>query len=893
MVQTCHARKLFMKTSQTRTAACLFILAVFSVASIDLHAATRVKANNTDNLNLASSWTNAIVPVSADVGQFDATITSPLTLSLGADTTWNQINFVNPGGDITVNAGSTLTLSNNNPITFGAGAAGLTLNCDLVCAGTGFSTLRSAVAGQTVTYGGVVHGRDVAVTLGNTTGTMRLGNPNTTRIGSGVSVTGTGVKLGIGASSIGYPITSGPLGTNLFTWNSTLTTTELFIYNGDQALGNPVRIQASPLNFISADDLTLIGVVDFNNGNRIFNVASNGALRFTGIISNATGLTKTGSGLLELGGTNVSVWNNGLSIFGGTVRLLTNNVIPDGGSAGTVRMTNTTEVLDLNGFSDIVRGLASPVGAGDWGGTLDNAAPNTSSTLTLGDNFQYTLTGMIQNSGLNARLALVKIGTGGLILTNARTFSGGITNASGSEIFINSEGAAGTGPLVLAHPYAELVYSGGGSLTWTNDIILETGFAPVISAADGSALTIAGVIRGPGAFMRTNSPSQQGVLEVSGDNTFTGGFIHYGGTVIYSHPRAAGLGQLTIGNSTFASGTIYVVPGINLSGPNAITNSVLVNRDFTIGGTNAIEFAGPVVWITNATQRSINVTNPAGIVITGPMSGYGFNKVGSALLTFNGVCSHNGPSTVSTGPMAIGPLGEFTGVTTILVGGSASFDVSAVAGFAIKPQQALRVDSGSKVSGDVTINGSLTNNASFSSATFSNNLTLAAGSTSVFAISRFNQTGTNLTCLGSLTFGGHLIVNNISAALLAGDTFKLFSFTGNPVSFASLTLPTLNAGLAWNTSSLSVDGTISVVSTAAAQPQISSPHLPTPSNFVMTVIGGTTNGQFRVLTHTNVTEPATNWETLSTNTFDASGSLTLTNLVTPAEPQRFFRIVQP
>ena len=390
--------------------------------------------------------------------------------------------------------------------------------------------------------------------------------------------------------------------------------------------------------------------------------------------------------------------------------------------------------------------------------------------------------------------------------------------------------------------------------------------------------------------MRTNSFLQQGVLSFSGDNSFTGGFIHYSGTVIYSHPRAAGFGLLTVGNPTFTSGSIFIVPGINLSGANAITNAVLINRDFTVGGTNTIELAGPIVWITNAVQRSINVTNLAGTVISGPMSGYGFNKTGQGLLTFNGVCSHNGPSTVSVGPIASGPGGNFTGNTTFLIGNSGSLDVSAAPGFAIKPTQALRVESGAKVNGNVTINGILTNNASFSAAVFSNNLTLSVTSTNVFTINRFNQTGTNLLCLGNLTFGGNLMVNTFNTPLQAGDTFKLFSFAGNPGSFASLTLPVLGAGLAWNTASLSVNGTISVVS---VQPTIGSPQILNGTNFVLTVTGGATNGQFRILTQTNVTEPVINWATLSTNIYDGNGGLTVTNIVNTTEPSRFFRIIQP
>ncbi len=877
---------------QTPKALMLFLLATALCVVPELPAATRTKANNGDNLNLPSSWTNGIVPTGADMALFDSTLAGPLTVALGADLAWNQINFNNPGGDVTISAGSTLTLSNNNPITFGTGTADLTLNCDLNFAGAAFTTVRTPV-GQTLTLGGALNGRDTTVTLGNSAGTIRLGGPNTVRIGSIVQITTANLKLGIGASSIGDPMASGPLGTNLFTWGASSVGTELFTYNGDQTLGNPVRVQSGPFNFNSSADLTFTGVVDLNNGNRTFHVANTGVLRFTGVFSNATGLIKTGSGALELGGTNMANWNNGLSIYGGVVRLLTNEWIPNGTGKGLLRMTNTAHVLDLNGFSDTINGLANN-SFGNWAGTVDNTAPGTISVLTVGDDFTYTLVGNLQNTGLGAKLALVKIGTGGLILSNANTFSGGLTNHSASQVFLNTIGAAGTGPITLSHTNAELAYSGGGVLTWTNDILLAANTQPAISAADGSTLEVAGIVSGPGQLRRFSIFGQQGALAYSGDNTFTGGFWLTGGEVILRHPRALGRGLFSIGDPAFFSGGILgIVPDVDLSGGNAITNAVIVHRDFSINGSHPMEFAGPVVWSTNATPRSINVANPAGVVISGPMSGYGFNKTGVGLLTLNGVCSHNGPSTVSTGPLALGPGGAFTGATTILVGGSASFDVSAVVGFAVLPTQALRVENGSKVSGNVTINGSLTNNASFSSVTFSNNLTLAPGSTSVFTINRFNQTGTNLVCLGQLTFGGQLIVNNVSAALEVGDAFKLFSFTGNPGGFSGLTLPTLDPGLAWNTDNLAVDGTISVISAGPQPPQIANPQLAIPTSFIMTVTGGTANGQFRVLTHTNVDAPALHWEVLSTNTYDASGNLTVTNLVNPAESMRFFRTVEP
>jgi len=286
-----------------------------------------------------------------------------------------------------------------------------------------------------------------------------------------------------------------PLGTNLFTWASSSIAGELFTFEGNQTLGNPVRIQFSRLTFNRADDLTFTGVTDFNNSNRVLNVTSNGILRFTGTLSNATGLTKIGSGVLKLGGTNVATLNNGLYIVGGTVRVLANDLIAYVGD--TIRMTNIAQILDMNGFSDTVRGLTAANGSRNWAGTLDNTAAGITSILTLGDQFTYAMLGQLQNTGPGSRLALVEACTGALIVSNANSFSGGLTDSNENQIYLESIGAAGTGPISLAATNAEVTYSGGGSITLTNDIILEAGASSIISATDGNALEVAGVISGP------------------------------------------------------------------------------------------------------------------------------------------------------------------------------------------------------------------------------------------------------------------------------------------------------------------------------------------------------------------------------------------------------------
>jgi hypothetical protein len=69
--------------------------------------------------------------------------------------------------------------------------------------------------------------------------------------------------------------------------------------------------------------------------------------------------------------------------------------------------------------------------------------------------------------------------------------------------------------------------------------------------------------------------------------------------------------------------------------------------------------------------------------------------------------------------------------------------------------------------------------------------------------------------LSTVTYGGTLTVTNIGPALVAGDTFTLFSASSYAGSFTNLVLPTLNAGLSWSTNNLTLNGSIVVQSATA------------------------------------------------------------------------------
>jgi hypothetical protein len=153
-----------------------------------------------------------------------------------------------------------------------------------------------------------------------------------------------------------------------------------------------------------------------------------------------------------------------------------------------------------------------------------------------------------------------------------------------------------------------------------------------------------------------------------------------------------------------------------------------------------------------------------------------------------------------------------------------------------------------------------------------------------------NLTNDHIQVTGSLNYGGSLVVTDIGPdALVAGDTFQLFSATSYAGSFSGLTLPPLDPGLMWN-NNLRIDGSITVATTPP--PSISGVSQ-SGANMIFSVQGGSPGGPYELLTSTNVALPLANWITIETGNLDGLGKTALTNGINPAEPERYFRISVP
>ena len=110
------------------------MLVIALVVAARCEAATIVKTNNTDSLNLGSSWVGGVVPGSTDVAKWDSTVVGANSVLLGADTRWQglAVDSTHAAGDVTIGTGNTLTLGSSG-ISYIPNIS-LTLNCNVALA---------------------------------------------------------------------------------------------------------------------------------------------------------------------------------------------------------------------------------------------------------------------------------------------------------------------------------------------------------------------------------------------------------------------------------------------------------------------------------------------------------------------------------------------------------------------------------------------------------------------------------------------------------------------------------------------------------------------------------------------------------------------------------------
>jgi len=250
----------------------------------------------------------------------------------------------------------------------------------------------------------------------------------------------------------------------------------------------------------------------------------------------------------------------------------------------------------------------------------------------------------------------------------------------------------------------------------------------------------------------------------------------------------------------------------------------------------------------------------------------GLRKIGTGTLTIGAGGNYTGDTVISNGTLV---------VNTTLSGSAVRVAVGTLAGSGTSGKN-LEVQAGGTVSPGTGI-GTLT---------FTNAISLSGVAyMEINATTSANDLLRSIT--GNISYGGTLTVTNIGGLLTNGHSFKLFNAGGGSYigGFSTIQLPGLGVGQSWNTSQLSVSGTISVVGNPAPPAITSVGTLGT--DLVISGGNGITNGTFTLVTSTNVAALMTTWTTVGAGTFDGNGNFAVATPIQPGTPARFFRVRLP
>ena len=585
---------------------------------------------------------------------------------------------------------------------------------------------------------------------------------------------------------------------------------------GPPVAGDTATINSGQVNFANHDTFgndgtTTSASIDLNGGT----LASNGF--FTTIWN----LNLNGGTLLANGGANgsypafqlagtVTAGGSQVSTIDATTAVNANNQINIGGNGNTTLEFNVANVTG-NANSDLIINATlqnSSFGAGSFtksgAGTLLLTGTNTYSggttinagTLALGSSGAIGSSGTITLGG----------GTLQFSASNTTDYSARFSTAASQAYNIDTNGQNVTLATALTSSGGTLAKSGTGTLTLTNEDTTYTGVTTItggtLAFAEAGTLTAANaaITVASGATLRFDRSDTFGnhATAVSQTITVTGGTIANGGNFF-----------TTLGAVTLNGGTINSTGGANASFP-----SFSLRGPITVGGSAASTISGSgadsqmvVGGNTAGSQTTFDVANATGdsaadLTVSVPLQNNrsvgvaevatGIIKAGAGTMALTGANTYTGPTNVDAG--------------TLLVSGSISGSVVTVNGGTLG-------GSGGTV-GATTVNsgGTLAPGASIGTLNFASSLTLAG--TAVFEI---NKTGFTLTAdlanvtAGTLTLGGTLNVTATGDALTLGNSFDLFDAPAFAGSFATLNLPSLGGGLAWDTSSLASNGTLAVV----------------------------------------------------------------------------------
>jgi hypothetical protein len=283
--------------------------------------------------------------------------------------------------------------------------------------------------------------------------------------------------------------------------------------------------------------------------------------------------------------------------------------------------------------------------------------------------------------------------------------------------------------------------------------------------------------------------------------------------------------------------------------------------------------------------------NGGTMTVGGGIGGVTPVTLNSGTLTLSGVISATAPVTVNNGTMTLAGASTYV-FPTYVNGGTLVVSGSTGGGSLVTVANTATLAGNGTINGPVSLQsgGVLAPGANAIGKLTINNVLSLAGST-VMEISKAANTNDAIVGLTTVNYGGALVINQLDATpFVGGESYKLFAAVVYGGSFSSITLPSLPAGLSWDTTQLGVNGTIRVSATPVA-PTLSGIVSAGGGSFTLS-FSGPSGQSYKVLATNFVTAPVATWPVLTTGTFGATPA-TFTDLSATNDTDRFYLITSP
>ncbi|SHJ15144.1 autotransporter-associated beta strand repeat-containing protein [Rubritalea squalenifaciens DSM 18772] len=554
-----------------------------------------------------------------------------------------------------------------------AGAGELILTANNTYQGATSISLGSLRIGNNSTSGSLGSGNV------NNNGSLIFDRSNTITVGNLISGTGSLTQDGSGTLNLG--------GAHTYTGATIINSGNLRLYHTMALQNSTVAINTHNglnLNNLSATLGGLSGNGNLSLGSSTLTVGNNNAnTSYSGTLSGSGKLTKIGSGVFTLAGSNT--YSGNTTVNAGTLRLAHASALQNAdvsiGSAGT---------LDLNNFNTNLTSISGSGGLGLGSATLTIAAGNQNKSFA----------GVISGTG-----KVVKTGSGSLTFTGANSYTGSTSVQAGSLVIGQGNTNALQNSAVTMAAGATLRFddngdgseyrlaslAGGGTVDIEGSR-LELGF-------DNSSTTFAGAFIEDAAF-------SAGVIAKYGSGTFTltgsghsvdglqlrEGSLTLDGTAgdLGDIQNLAGNTQLTLRNvnalsaeSLYNEGTLLVTgANMNLTTEGdfdnknqfTLSNGALLTAtgSFEQGASDSttIDQASLTIARFGDAQGTIAISDPtggtalsigsssgtstfAGAIVDHTSSSGSVKKTGNSTVIFSGANTYSGATSIEAGSLTI------------------------------------------------------------------------------------------------------------------------------------------------------------------------------------------------------------------------------------------------